>query len=330
MRWARTVANLFWLWTLIGTGWAWFFPAHFTWAGEVIPGTPFNLIHLGLGVIMLGMGLTLSFSDLRSALAMPKAALIGIVGQFLIMPLIGWGIARAFQLEEQLALGVILVSCCPGGTASNVVSYLARANVALSVLMTMCSTMLAIVLTPYLTKGYASIDLTFEVPAGKMVLTLLVIVLIPVLLGAFLNRGFGERLRTVREISPLLSILVIVIIVGAIVGGNKADIEKHFGVLFLAVFLVHAAGFTLGYGWAKVFRLGERECRTVCIEVGMQNSGLGAALAVKHFTPLAAAPCAISALYHCLIGSFLASVWRARGPKREVGQGVESASESSG
>ena len=312
MGWTRTVANLFWLWTVLGTALAWFVPGLFTWAGAKVAGTPFNLIHLGLGIIMLGMGLTLSLSDLRSALAMPKAALIGIVGQFLLMPFIGWGIARAFRLEEQLALGVILVSCCPGGTASNVVSYLARANVALSVLMTMCSTLLAIVLTPYLTKGYASIELSFEVPAGDMVLTMVVIVLIPVLLGVFLNSGLGERLRAVREVSPLVSILVIVIIVGAIVGGNKEDIAKHFGVLFIAVFLVHVAGFLLGYFWARIFGLGERECRTVCIEVGMQNSGLGVALATRHFSALAAAPCAISALYHCLIGSFLASIWRAR------------------
>lgn len=312
MGWTRTIANLFWLWTILGTVWAWFAPEHFTWALKMVPGTPFNRAALGLGVIMLGMGLTLSFSDLKGALAMPKAAAIGVGGQFLLMPLIGWSVATAFQLEEQLALGVILVSCCPGGTASNVVSYLARANVALSVLMTVCSTLLAIVLTPYLTKAYASIDLEFKVDAGQMVLTMVTIVLVPVILGVFLNRSLGDRLRTVGEVSPLVSIVVIVIIVGAIVGAKKGDIAEHFGSLLLAVFLVHVAGFLLGYGWARLFRLGELERRTVCIEVGMQNSGLGTVLATKHFSALAATPCAISAVYHCLIGSFLASIWRSR------------------
>lgn len=316
MAWARTVANLFWLWTILGTAWAWLVPSHFTWALMKIPGTPFGLTSLGLGVIMLGMGLTLSFADVKQALSMPRAAVIGIVGQFVLMPLIGWSVARLFRLEEQLALGVILVSCCPGGTASNVVSYLARANVALSVLMTVCSTLLAIVLTPYLTKGYASIDLEFQVNAAQMVLTMVTIVLLPVLLGVVLNRSLGERLHLVRELSPLVSIAVIVLIVGAIVGAKKEDILTHFGSLLLAVLVVHVAGFLLGYGWARLFRLGERECRTVCIEVGMQNSGLGTVLATKHFSALAATPCAISAVYHCLIGSFLASVWRARAPER--------------
>ena len=315
MRWARTAANLFWLWTLLGTLWAWFVPGHFTWFLGTLGETNLKLIPLGLGVIMLGMGLTLNLGDIGRAVTMPHAAAIGIGGQFLLMPFLGWGVAMLFGLPDDLKLGLILVSCCPGGTASNVVSYLARANVALSVLMTMCSTLLAILLTPFLTKAYASRILSIE--AVPMIVTMLTVVLLPVTAGVVLNVLLRERLRVVRELSPLLSIAVIVLIVGAIVGDKKETIMANFGPLLVAVFLVHLAGFLFGYLWALVFRIPERERRTISIEVGMQNSGLGTVLARTHFgsMPGAAATCAISAVYHCLIGSFLASIWRLRRPR---------------
>ena len=141
------------------------------------------------------------------------------------------------------------------------------------------------------------------------------IVLLPVVAGVILNRYFGERLQGVKEVSPVVSVLVIVLIVAAIVGARKEDIMAHAGTLLPAIFVVHALGFGLGYAWGKVFRVSENRCRTISIEVGMQNSGLGVSLARTHFmavAPLAAVPCAISAFCHCLIGSFLASVWRRR------------------
>jgi BASS family bile acid:Na+ symporter len=153
-----------------------------------------------------------------------------------------------------------------------------------------------------------------------MVVTMVTIVLVPVLAGVFLNRTLPADIRQVVSVfSPLVSIAVIVLIVGGIVGVSKERISEHFGVLLLAVFLLHLAGFLFGYLWARLFRLGELECRTVSIEVGMQNSGLGTVLARTHF-PLelgAAATCAISAVYHCLIGSILASIWRAREPAED-------------
>ncbi|MCH2064642.1 MAG: bile acid:sodium symporter family protein [Roseibacillus sp.] len=322
MSWARTVARLFWVWTLLGTLWAWLFPAHFVWfVTETVPGTDLKLVPLGLGVIMLGMGLTLNFEDVKRALALPRAVAIGVGAQFLIMPFLGWSVATLFGLEDGLKLGLILVSCCPGGTASNVVSYLARANVALSVLMTMCSTLLAIVLTPYLTKGYAALAVPIPVDAWAMVLNMLTIVLLPVVVGILLNRFLAPRARDfVGEVSPLVSIAVIVLIVGGIVGAKKELILEHFNVLLLAVFILHLAGFVFGYLWARLLRLGESERRTVSIEVGMQNSGLGATLADLHFAaqPGAAMVCAISGLYHCLIGSVLASIWRSRRPCDKV------------
>jgi BASS family bile acid:Na+ symporter len=307
---AVRAVNLFWLWTLIGVAWAWFVPAHFIWFLGKIPGTDIPLISAGLGVIMLGMGMTLSFADFRECLKMPRWITFGVAAQFVIMPFVGWGIATLSGLPDQFKLGIILVSCCPGGTASNVVTYLARGNLALSVLMTMCSTFLAVWLTPLLTKTYASAIL--EVNASAMVLSMVTIVLLPILGGLMMNRYLGSRLISVKAVSPVVSVLVIVLIVSAIVGATKNSIIEHWKTLLPAVFAVHALGFGLGYLWARILGFPEKESRTVSIEVGMQNSGLGSSLAKTHFTMLAAAPCAISAFFHCVIGSILASYWNRR------------------
>jgi BASS family bile acid:Na+ symporter len=257
---------------------------------------------------MLGMGITLSVDDFKAVLQRPWVVGLGVFAQFLIMPLLGWSVATIFNLPPMLKLGVILVSCCPGGTASNVICYLARANVALSVLMTMCSTLAAILFTPLLTKAYASAIL--DVDAWAMFRSMLTIVLLPVVGGVLINQFFGHKLHAVKKVSPIVSILVIVLIVGGIVGATKSNIIAYFGALLIAIFILHALGFLLGYGIGYITKLAEGDKRTLSIEVGMQNSGLGSALAKQHFTLLAATPCAISAVYHCLIGSLLAAIWR--------------------
>ncbi|MDG1356848.1 MAG: bile acid:sodium symporter family protein [Akkermansiaceae bacterium] len=312
----QLIGNLFWLWTILGTAWAWFFPSHFTWfiTGE-LPGTDIRLINLGLGVIMLGMGITLSVDDFKAVLQRPWVVGLGVAAQFLIMPLLGWSIATLFDLPPMLKLGVILVSACPGGTASNVICYLAKANVALSVLMTMCSTLAAILFTPLLTKVYASAIL--DVDAWAMFRSMLTIVLLPIVGGVLINQFMGHRLDAVKKLSPIVSIVVIVLIVGGIVGATKSNIIAYFGGLLIAIFILHALGFLLGYGVGCLTRLAEGDRRTLSIEVGMQNSGLGSALAKQHFTLLAATPCAISAVYHCLIGSLLAAIWRVSEPGKD-------------
>lgn len=304
---ANRIVNLFWLWTILGVVWAWVFPGNFTWFLGKIPGTEISLISAGLSVIMLGMGMTLNFEDFRECFKMPRWIALGVTAQFLIMPFIGWGIATVSDLPNEFKLGIILVSCCPGGTASNVVTFLAKGNLALSVIMTACSTLLAVWLTPLLTKAYASALL--KIDASEMMLSMLGIVLLPIFGGLLLNRYLGSALRPVKRISPIISVFVIVLIVSAIVGNTKTSIIIHWKTLILAVFAVHALGFGLGYFWARFFRFPEKESRTVSIEVGMQNSGLGASLAKTHFTMLAATPCAISAFFHCIIGSLLASYW---------------------
>jgi len=167
---------------------------------------------------------------------------------------------------------------------------------------------LAIGLTPFLTQLYASAIL--EVEAWPMVMTMVTIVLLPVIGGVLLNSYLGEKLESVKKVAPVVSVLVIVLIVGAIVGATKDNILKYAASLLPAVFIVHALGFAMGYFWGRLFKLEEQSCRTLSVEVGMQNSGLGSELAKTHFSILVAAPCAISAFYHCMMGSFLASLWR--------------------
>ena len=303
----KTLTALFPLWIVLGAIWAWLVPTHFTWFDPYIGPA--------LGVIMLGMGITLSFKDFTEVLKVPKAIGIGLAAQFTIMPLLGWGLASAFQLERDLAVGLILVSCCPGGTASNVIAYLARANLPLSVLMTMCSTFLAIFLTPGLTHVLASEHM--DVPAGKMLLSTVQVVLLPLVVGLTLNQFFPKGVKRANLIAPLVSVIAIVLIVSCIIGLNKEKISTAGAPLFVSVLLLHVGGFGLGYLAAKVLKYPEDFRRTLAIEVGMQNSGLGSALAKKHLPPAAAAPCAISAVYHCILGSLLAAYWRTRPPQAD-------------
>ncbi|MEM9480100.1 MAG: bile acid:sodium symporter family protein [Verrucomicrobiota bacterium] len=277
-----------------------------------------KLIQLGLGLIMFGMGITLTVEDFRRVLKMPGKVFIGVGCQFTIMPLLGFSLAWLFQLEPGLAVGLILVSCCPGGTASNVVVFLARANLAMSVLMTMCSTFASVALTPLLTGWLAGKYV--EINQLAMFLNMLAVVLVPVTAGILFNRLFPRAVRYITPWSPLMSVIIIVMIVGGIVGAAKDLIIEHAGSLLVVVFLLHAFGFGLGWLSGKLLRLEKVDQRTLSVEVGMQNSGLGSSLAktdkfIAQFprpeqAALAPVPCAISALYHCLIGSFLASLWR--------------------
>ncbi len=308
--------NLFAIWTVLGVAWAWIAPDHFAWvSGGRVFGQ--SLISVMLGVIMLGMGLTLSIGDFKRVATMPRGIAAGIVLQFTIMPIAGVSLALGFGLEQGLAVGLILVSCCPGGTASNVVTYLARANLALSVSMTMCSTLIAIALTPILTGWLGGVFL--EIDRWSLFRNMVMIVLIPVVVGVALNTMMPKITRHIAKVSPLISVIVIVLIVGAIIGASKEQILEHFGVLLLAVFLLHATGFGLGFLIPSLLKFGEAERRTISIEVGMQNSGLGASLASTDSfqaqfadiaqAGLAPAPSAISSVYHVVIGSILAGIW---------------------
>jgi len=315
----QRLTSLFALWTILGTTWAWFVPEHFLWVvdGRFRPlGQP--LISVMLGLIMLGMGLTLSFDDFKRIARIPKCVASGVILQFTLMPLAGIALATAFGLESGLAVGLILVSCCPGGTASNVVAYLANANLALSVTMTMASTLVAVIATPLLTGWLAGKYV--EIDQWNLFINMVSIVLLPVIAGILLNRFLPKFTAKIAIISPLASVIVVVLIVGGIIANSKELIEHYFGVLLLAVLLLHVFGFGLGYLITKGLGFGVEERRTIGIEVGMRNSGVGSSLAstptfaAQFATPMQAAlapvPSAISAVYHVVIGSILAAIWR--------------------
>ncbi|MDR7300841.1 bile acid:sodium symporter family protein [Haloactinomyces albus] len=263
-----------------------------------------------LGVIMFGMGLTLRLGDFAIVVRRPQAVVVGVVAQFLVMPLIGWAVGTAFGLGPALLVGMVLVGASPGGTASNVVVYLARGDVALSVAMTSVSTLLAPVLTPVLVLWLAGSAL--PVDAVGLFLSIVQIVLIPVVAG-LLVRVFASRwVERLLPVLPLVSVTGIVVAVAAVVGTNVDTLLASGVLLALAVVVHNAIGLALGYGAARAVGLDRAARRAVSVEVGMQNSGLAAGLATTHFTPLAALPAALFSVWHNMSGSLAAMYWSRR------------------
>lgn len=296
--------NLFPLWVILCCAGALIEPAAFTWVNK-------TLIIWGLGIIMLGMGITLSLDDFKKVLVMPRSVATGLAAQFILMPLCAWTIAHVLALPVPFKVGLILVACCPGGTASNVVTYLARANVALSVLMTMCSTAAAIVLTPLLTSWLAGEYV--PVDGWQLFFSMVKIVLLPLVLGVSLHHLFPKAVKYVLPAGPLVAVVVIALICASIIGANAEAVKESGLTLLGAVVLLHSAAFAAGYGFAWIFGYDKVIRRTISIEVGMQNSGLATVLARSHFAnPLTAIPCAISAVTHSVIGSIAAAWWRTR------------------
>ena len=279
-------------------------PSLFTWfSGALIP--------IGLGLIMLSMGLTIDIADFRRVANEQARILPGIALQYTLMPALGWGIARLFDLPTPFAVGLILVSCCPGGTASNVISFLARADVALSVTMTTLSTLLAAMMTPLLTELLAGDRV--PVPATGLLLDTVQVVLLPVALGLLLQRRFPATSHRIRPMAPLIAVVAITLIAASVIGANRQNVLEAGLRLVAAVVTLHAAGFVSGYLAGRLFLQREIAARTVSIEVGMQNSGLGVVLAQQNFAnPLVALPCALSAVFHSLVGSVAAGLWRLR------------------
>jgi BASS family bile acid:Na+ symporter len=277
-------------------------PEFFTWfSGPLIP--------LGLGIIMLCMGMTVSLDDLRRIARDRSTVLPGVALQYSLMPLLGFCLGWLFNLPTPFAIGLILVSCCPGGTASNVISFLARADVPLSVAMTTASTLLAAIMTPALTALLAGNRL--EVPAIGLLVDTLQVVIIPIVAGAIMNSRLPNVCRRVLPAAPLIAVLTIVLIAASVIGANRAQVVEAGGRLLLAVLCLHTAGFFFGYVVSRLWLGHEQAARTASIEVGMQNSGLGVVLAQQNFiNPLVAIPSALSAVIHSLVGSIAAAVWR--------------------
>lgn len=266
-----------------------------------------------LGVIMLGMGLTLEPADFTVIARKPRAFVVGVVAQYVIMPLTAIGLALAFALPPELLVGVVLVGSAPGGTASNVMVYLAKGDTALSVAMTTASTLLAPALTPLLVLWLAGTFL--PVDAWALFQSILLIVLVPVVVGVLLRRFLPRLVAAILPWLPLVSVVGITLVVLAVVAGSAAAILSVGLVVALVVILHNGIGYGLGFLAAKAVGLDESARRAVAIEVGMQNSGLAAGLARTHFTPESALPAAIFSVWHNVSGSVLASFWSRRPPR---------------
>ena len=294
--------RLFPLWVSLCAVIALINPTLFTWFSG-------PWITYGLGGIMLGMGLTLQWQDFNQIFQTPKWVFLGLFLQFSLMPLMGWALGILFQLPPFFAVGLILVASCPGGTASNVIAYLARANVALSVAMTSCSTLAGIILTPYLTASLSGNYLAVD--AWGLFYSTIKVVLLPVTAGVILNQYFPNFTRKVTPYAPPVAVLLIVLIVSSIIGQGKEIILNAGLNLIFAIMILHLFGFVLGYILSRVFIKDIAASKTIAIEVGMQNSGLGAVLARENFTnPATAIPSAISSLVHSISGSIFVSIFK--------------------
>ncbi|MDO5391278.1 MAG: bile acid:sodium symporter family protein [Eubacteriales bacterium] len=286
-----------------------FVPSAFAWTT--------NYTSVFLGVAMFGMGLTIKMGDFQVVFSHPKEIVLGCICQYTIMPLCAWGLAVLLHLNPDLALGVILVGCCPGGTASNVITYIAGGDVPLSVGMTIVSTLIAPLMTPFLV--YVLAGAWVEVSFLAMVISVVKVILIPVLLGILIRSLFGKQIQKISDVLPLISVVSIVMIISGIVANNNEKIVSC-GLLVLGVVMLHnLCGLGIGLVLANVFHVEYNKATAIAIEVAMQNSGLAVSLATANFAanPLATLPGAIFSVWHNISGSVFASI-RRRNDRRET------------
>ena len=293
------INRLFPLWAILVSLLAFLAPGVFSpWQGMIVP---------LLAVVMFMMGITLSAADFKRVLVAPRPILIGVFLQFLIMPLVAFLLSRLLQLSAELTAGMVLVGSCAGGTASNVICYLARGDVALSISMTMVSTLIGVLATPLLCTLYLST--TVAVDTLGMLMDIVQVVLVPVTIGVLANRLFTTTIHKLETFLPSLSVLAILLIIAIIVALNADRLPQIGLITIVAVVLHNALGLTGGYSLARILGSNRQQSRTIAIEVGMQNSGLGVALALEYFSATAALPGALFSIWHNVSGSLLASWW---------------------
>lgn len=268
-----------------------------------------------LGIVMFGMGTTLRLRDFRLVFQRPKDVFVGALAQFTIMPALAWLLAKGFGLPPELAAGVILVGTCPGGTSSNVMTYLARGDVALSVSMTMTTTILAPVVTPLLTWWLAGAWV--DISLSAMMMSIVKVVIVPIVGGILVNSLFGNVVQKYVKLLPLISVVAIVLIVGGVVAVSSQRIMETGALIMLVVMLHNLLGYALGFGIAKALRMDIAKAKAISIEVGMQNSGLATSLAMMHFGAAAAIPGAIFSVWHNISGSLAANYLASRMTKEK-------------
>ncbi len=271
-----------------------------------------TVINYLLGVVMFGMGLTLNLQDFKIVFSRPKDVMIGCLAQFTVMPLLAWGLAQAFQLDEALALGVVLVGCCPGGTASNVITYLAKGDLALSVGMTGVSTLLAPFMTPFLTWALAGKSVNVDVVG--MLLSILWVVILPIVVGLVVKWIWPKFTEQATDYLPAFSSVAIAFIVSIVIAANANKLMAGGLMIVMVVILHNLCGLSLGYLIGQLLGLSDAKRRAISIEVGMQNSGLASSLATIHFAayPLATIPGAIFSVWHNISGALVARIYTSR------------------
>ncbi|WP_180068892.1 bile acid:sodium symporter family protein [Acinetobacter sp. YH16038] len=319
LQFSQFVQKTFALWVILFSAIALMLPDLFVWLRAYIPWM--------LGLIMFGMGMTMTPGDFKSILQSPKAVAIGVVAQFMVMPGLAFLLCQLFQLPAEIAIGVILVGCCPGGTASNVITYMAKGNTALSVACTSVSTLLAPLLTPAI--FYLLASQWIEINALSMLISILQVVLFPIILGLIVRALLKTKVEGYIQVMPVISVIAIVAIVAAIIAGSKTQILES-GLMILGLVALHnGMGYLLGYWASRILKLAEIDCRAVSIEVGMQNSGLGVALAATHFaaSPITAVPSAIFSLWHNISGPALATYWAAKSKTIESGSAQDTSAD---
>jgi BASS family bile acid:Na+ symporter len=281
-----------------------FFPNTFAW----VKGNAQTSI---LGFIMLTMGLTLSKEDFRILISRPIDMLIGVTAQYLLMPLVAWTISKTFSLPHPIAIGLLLVGCCPGGVSSNIMSFLCKGDVAFSVGMTTITTLLAPIMTPILMLHLAGENI--DVDAIGMFKSILIVTILPIALGLGLNAALNKstRFNEIKKTLPGVAVIGLACIVGGVVSAHGQKIVTSAVIIFAAVFLHNTLGYILGYITGLIAKFSNSKCRTVSIEVGMQNAGLATVLSAKHFPtmPEAAIASAVSCVWHSISGALLAGVF---------------------
>ncbi len=291
---------LFPLWALIASLIAWYFPDPFVnMQGIIVP---------LLMVVMLAMGMTLSLKDFGKVWGLKKVVIIGVSLQFILMPLAAFVISRMLQLSLELTVGMMLVGVTAGGTASNVMTYLAKGNLALSVSMTLVSTLLAIVLMPVLTELY--LGQSIHVPTSEMLVSLIKIVLLPIVAGLVLNHFLSQSIEQLQNLLAQFASFSIVLIIAIVVALNNEQLHLVSVALIASVILHNLTGLIAGYQLTRWLGYDSVTARTVAIEVSMQNSGLSVAMAMTYFSALSALPAALFSIWHNLAGAMFASFWR--------------------
>lgn len=271
-----------------------------------------------LMIVMFGMGLTLRLEDFKLVFTRPRDILLGCATQFIIMPLLAFGLGVAFHLDPALMAGVVLVGCCPGGTSSNVITYLSKGDVALSVGMTSVNTLLAPFLTPAIT--YLLLKTTVNVDMMSMFVSIIKVVVVPIALGFIINKLFGELTQKLVKVLPGVSVTAICLIVAAVVSHNAEKIMTTGLIVFVVVILHNLLGYASGFVLGQVLHLSIPKTKALSVEIGMQNSGLATSLAGTAFPDLAMAtvPGAIFSVWHNISGAILANIYNRWTDKTET------------